>query len=242
MCASPVVNQLSTSAGQRGSTAAIIVSMDSIRASCSARDGQALEWAGEHATSGNRDAAQGEGASVSASSTHRAKAALRRPGVWVALVGVFLLSSCTANIDGYVGVTVDSKNGHAQALVQSCKHSMYVATIYRSDDPKGGDSQHADIGDWKFSRSTVGQPITWPVDATRAEGVQATVPIKRMVPRRTYSLVGGTKDNSWSTAHVRFTLEDLKALKPGLVLVLDSQSHHREVSVKQFSDLACDGN
>jgi hypothetical protein len=171
---------------------------------------------------------------------HTAKAALRRPGVWVALVGVFLLSSCTAKIDGYSGVTVDSE-GHAQALIQTCKHSADIATIYWGDDPKGGDSRDADIGDWKFSRSTAGQPITWPVDATHAEGVQATVPIKRMVPRRTYSLVGGTKDNSWSTAHVSFTLEDLKALKPGLVLVLDSQSHHREVSVKQFSDLACDG-
>jgi hypothetical protein len=157
----------------------------------------------------------------------------------LALGAVGLLTSCTVPVDGYAGITVDS-NGAAQALIQTCKHPVDGATIYWGDDPKGSDSRDAEIGEWKFSRSTVGQPITWTVGADRAEDVQATVPIKGMVPRRVYSLYGWTKDNSWSTVSVDFTLTDLKALKPRRVLVLDSESNPREVSAQQFSDLACD--
>lgn len=155
------------------------------------------------------------------------------------LGSVGLLSSCTVPVDGYAGITVDS-NGAAQALIQTCKHSVDGATIYWGDDPKGSDSRDAEIGNWKFSRSTVGRPITWTVGADLAEDVQATVPIKALVPRRIYSLYGWTKDNSWSTVSVDFTLKELKALKPGRVLVFDSESQPREVSAQQFSNLACD--
>jgi hypothetical protein len=156
-----------------------------------------------------------------------------------ALVSVFLLSSCTVESDGYAGVTVDS-NGHVQALIQTCKHSMDGATIYWGEDPKGGDSPDAQIGQWEFTRSTVGQPVTWPVDADRALDVRATGPIKAMAPGRTYALYGGTKDNSWSAAHVSFTLNDLKALKPGQVLILYTGAPTRVVSLQQFSDVQCD--
>jgi hypothetical protein len=154
-------------------------------------------------------------------------------------MGVFLLSSCGPPLDGYAGVTVDS-NGQAQALIQTCKHSMDGATIYWSEDPKGGDSDHALIGEWEFSRSAVGRPITWPVDADRAEGVRASVPIKTLVPGRTYSLYGWTKDNSWSSGSVDFTLIDLKTLKPGQVLILYTGVQPRVVSIQRFSDVTCD--
>jgi hypothetical protein len=182
----------------------------------------------------------GKGVSVSASSNrHTANAALRRPGVWLAMVGVFLLSACGAEIDGIAGVTVDS-NGHAQALVQNCKRPMYGGVLFWTDDPRGADGPIPKLGRWTFSRSTVGKPITWPVDATHADDVRATIPIKAMLPGRTYTLGAGTKDALWSTVGVDFTLNDLKALKPGRVLISTAGEHPREVSVAQFSDHACD--
>ena len=167
-------------------------------------------------------------------------ATLPRPWLWAALVGVGLLSSCTVPADGYAGVTVDS-NGVVRALVQTCKHSVDGAILYWVDDPEGSDSRDAEIGSWRFSRSTVARPLSWPVDADRSEDVQPTVGVKTMARGRTYSLYGWTNDNSWSTDSVDFTLDDLKALLPGRVLVLYPGAQPREVSVEQFSDLACSG-
>jgi hypothetical protein len=157
-----------------------------------------------------------------------ANAALRRPGVWLALVGVFLLSSCGAALDGIAGVTVDS-NGHAQALVQNCKRPMQTAVLYWTDGPTDKKGLPPKLGRWTFTRSTVGKPITWPFDATAAKGVAATIPIKAMVAGRTYSFGAGTKDHWTSTVDVEFTLNDLKALEPGRVLVNTAGEHNREV-------------
>jgi hypothetical protein len=160
--------------------------------------------------------------------------------VWLALAGVFLLSACGAEIDGISGVTVDS-HGDAQALVQTCKRPMEGAVLYWTDGPTDKKGLPPKVGRWTFSRSTVGKPITWPVDATHAQDVQATIPIKSMVAGRTYTLAAGTKDHWTSTVSVDFTLNDLNALTPGRVLFSSADGEHlREVSVAQFSDHACD--
>lgn len=61
------------------------------------------------------------------------------------------------------------------------------------------------------------------------------------MPGRIYSLYGWTHDNSWSTVNVDFTLDDVTALKPGRVLVLEQGGEHREVSLRQLSAMACAG-
>jgi hypothetical protein len=181
-----------------------------------------------------------EGVNVSASSNrHTASAASRQPGVWLALVGVFLLSSCGAALDGIAGVTVDS-NGRAQALIQNCKRPMESASLRRTDGPTDKKGLHQKLGRWTFTRSTVGKPITWSVDATTTEDVVATIPIKAMVAGRTYSFGAGSKDHWTSTVDVEFTLGDLEGLTPGRVLINYPGEHPREVSVAQFSGHACD--
>jgi hypothetical protein len=40
---------------------------------------------------------------------------------------------------------------------------------------------------------------------------------------------------------VNFTVNELKALKPGNVLVLDATAPARVVSLQKFSDVQCDG-
>jgi hypothetical protein len=160
--------------------------------------------------------------------------------VWLALVGVFLLSGCGADLDGISGVTVDS-NGHAQALIQNCKRPMQTAVLFWTDGPTDKKGLPPKVGRWTFTRSTVGKPITWPVDATRTKDVEAAIPLTAMVAGRTYTLGAGTKDHWTSTVSVDFTLNDLKALTPGRVLISSADSEHlREVSVAQFSDHACD--
>lgn len=163
---------------------------------------------------------------------------MARLPLWAAIVGVGLLSSCTVPVDGSAGVTVDS-GGVVRALVETCTHSVDGATLYWGDDPQGSDSRDARIGRWKFSRSTAGRSLSWPVDAEHSEDVQATVSIKTMAPGRTYSLYGWTNDDSWSTDSVDFTLNDVRALRPGRVLIGYAGAQPRDVSLKQFSVHVC---
>jgi hypothetical protein len=155
-----------------------------------------------------------------------------------AVIGVGLLSACTVEADGFAGVTVDS-HGVITAVVQTCRHSVDGATLYWSDGPEGPDGRDTVMGEWAFSRSTAGQYVSWPLDAPHAEGVRATAPLKPLAEGRTYSLYGWTHDNSWSTANVEFTLENLRSLPAGHVLVLDAGEQSRELSLQEFSDLPC---
>jgi hypothetical protein len=167
--------------------------------------------------------------------------ATRRPKrwVWAVLVGVSLTaSSCTVDADGYAGVMVDPQ-GVVRAVVQSCKHSVDGASLYWGDDPRGADSDHAEMGTWKFARSTVGAPLTWPLNAARAPAVRATTRVKKLARGRTYTLYGWTEDNSWSTGNVEISLTEVETLRPGRVLLLDAETPPREVSQRRFAELVC---
>ncbi|MGN6612704.1 MAG: hypothetical protein ACTHLJ_13105 [Angustibacter sp.] len=174
-----------------------------------------------------------------AGTRQRAVGTVRRRRWWLLLPGVALLASCTAPVDGYTGVTVDP-DGALHAVVQTCRHPLDGATLYWGDDPKGSDSDHALMGRWEFSGSTVGRPVSWSVNDEEGSGVRATAPRRPLAPGRTYSLYGWTHDGSWSTLSVGFTLKDLASLQPGRVLGLDAGDDPREVSLQQFSQLACD--
>lgn len=62
--------------------------------------------------------------------------------------------------------------------------------------------------------------VAWLLDG-KAAGWATSGPLPALVPGRTYSMYGWTKDYSSSAINVNFTVEQLRALKPGQVRYFD---------------------
>ncbi|MFI7341887.1 hypothetical protein ACIBUY_28590 [Streptomyces sp. NPDC050085] len=105
-----------------------------------------------------------------------------------------------------------------------------------------------DAGNGHLARWTAGHRlspglVTWPLSTT-AVGWTADKPVPALRPHTRYGLGGGTKDNSWSSSNVTFTLADTERLTPGQVAydkVTDSgEESLTTVSVTEFEKAACD--
>ncbi|MEU5183152.1 hypothetical protein AB0G49_24185 [Streptomyces longwoodensis] len=133
----------------------------------------------------------------------------------VATVGATLtaLSGCTVPVDAVAGLSVTA-DGHLLGVMLVCGHHIDGATVYVADpDP----DREVTAGAWTASHPLTEGVTTWPLDAPSA-GWKTTTPLRPLAARTTYVLYGWTKDNSWSSTSVDFTLPDRTALRPGTVL------------------------
>ncbi|WP_139142695.1 hypothetical protein [Humibacillus sp. DSM 29435] len=148
---------------------------------------------------------------------------------------------------GATGISVDAQ-ARPMVVFTLCNDHIDGATIYRdrlTTDPKGEDSS-VPVADWnaispitpgnamKASLSTAEPSQSW----SRVGAVEALRPGVR------YVVYGWTRDNTWSTAAVEFTLERLSRLKPGQVLTQTYvQATGKDVdtvqSYRQFESSTC---
>lgn len=86
---------------------------------------------------------------------------------------------------------------------------------------------------------------TWTLDPPSA-GWTATRSLKPLTAKTTYTLCGWTKDNSWSSSSVSFTLTDRDRLTPGTVRYDDVSGNGNEstiaVPVAEFKARACENS
>lgn len=104
------------------------------------------------------------------------------------------------------GVGVDAQ-GKLVGYLQVCHDRIDGVSMYLDED-------HG-VGQWTSVPATTGF-ATWSL-AAPSEPWTPTDPLGNLKPNTMYSMYGWTSDNSWSTVHVTFTLEDLAAMKPGQV-------------------------
>ncbi|MYX32350.1 MULTISPECIES: hypothetical protein [Streptomycetaceae] len=131
-----------------------------------------------------------------------------------ALLGIAVcgtLTGCTVPVAGTTGIAV-SEDGRPLGVIVVCHDHIDGATLYDSD----ADDASARLGRWSRAKPATGFTV-WSLESGgrgwRAE-VAASAPF---APHRTYSLYGWTRDNSSSTAHVRFTAAQFASLEPGQV-------------------------
>jgi hypothetical protein len=104
------------------------------------------------------------------------------------------------------GVGVDAQ-GKLVGYLQVCHDRIDGVSMYLDED-------HG-LGQWNSAPATTGF-ATWSLAAPSEPWTPAD-PLGNLKPNTTYSMYGWTSDNSWSTVHVTFTLEDLAKMKPGQV-------------------------
>jgi hypothetical protein len=160
--------------------------------------------------------------------------------VGAVVVGVALAatSGCTVPIDAVAGISVTG-DGHLLGVMMVCGHKTDGATLYV--DSADVDKQ-VTVGSWTADRPLTSGLATWTLDAPAA-GWAATGSLVPLTAKTTYTLYGGTKDNSWSSSSVSFTLADRDRLTPGKVRY-DSVSDNGEesavtVSMAEFKTRAC---
>ncbi|MFD5541410.1 hypothetical protein ACFWIJ_27205 [Streptomyces sp. NPDC127079] len=129
--------------------------------------------------------------------------------VGVALVAI---SGCTVPVDAVAGVSV-TQNGHLLGVMMICGHQIDGATLYV-------DSADVDksvtVGSWTVDHPLTPGIATWTLDSP-AVGWTATGPLAPLTAKTTYALYGWTKDNSWSSRSISFTLTDQDRLTAGRV-------------------------
>ncbi|MFD5256785.1 hypothetical protein ACFWM5_28625 [Streptomyces bobili] len=133
----------------------------------------------------------------------------------VTCVGIVALASsagCTVPVAGITGVTV-TEDGRPVGVLMVCHDRIDGATLYED----GAQEDRRDtVAAWSRTPPAEGL-VTWPL-TTGGGGWSVDDPMPAALEKgRTYSLYGWTSDNSWSTAHVTFTLADLAGLRPGRV-------------------------
>ncbi|MEV7181351.1 hypothetical protein [Kitasatospora sp. NPDC093679] len=145
-------------------------------------------------------------------------------------------SGCTVPVDAVAGISV-SGDGHLLGVMMVCGHRIDGATLYvRSADPD------ETVASWTADQALKPGLTTWTLDSPAA-GWVATGPSVPLTAGAHYTLYGWTKDNSWSSAGVSFTLADRDLLTPGNVryvdLSADGQASAVTVPVAEFEAKAC---
>ncbi|MFD3455666.1 hypothetical protein ACFWVC_26260 [Streptomyces sp. NPDC058691] len=154
----------------------------------------------------------------------------------VGLVGLAVavcstLSGCTVPVAGVTGIAV-TDDGKPLGVMLVCHDRIDGATLY-------SDEEEADyLGRWIRGKPAKGYTL-WRLD-TGGRGWTTDMPVAALEPRRTYSLYGWTRDNSWSTEHVDFTLEQLARLEPGQVRYWKDDGY-ATVTADVFRSEACRG-
>lgn len=147
-------------------------------------------------------------------------------------------SGCTVPVDAVSGISVTG-DGHLVGVMMICGHHIDGAMLYvDSTDDKSGTT----MGSWTADRPLTAGLVTWTLD-TPAAGWTATKPLAPLTAGTTYVLYGWTKDNSWSSGSVSFTLTDRDRLTPGKVrydnLSANGDSSPAAVPTADFTAAAC---
>ncbi|MDH6612453.1 hypothetical protein M2164_008088 [Streptomyces sp. SAI-208] len=134
--------------------------------------------------------------------------------VGVLSVGVALAatSGCTVPVDAVAGISV-TEDGHLLGVMMVCGHEIDGATLHEDGDDA---DEQVTVGSWAADRPLEAGLATWTLDAPTA-GWKATGSLAALDAGTTYALYGWTKDDSWSSSSVTFTLADRARLTPGKV-------------------------
>ncbi|MER5714341.1 hypothetical protein [Streptomyces sp. NPDC002132] len=155
-----------------------------------------------------------------------------------ACVALAATSGCTVPIDAVAGISV-TEDGRLLGVMMVCGHRIDGATLYVADDDP---DKSVTAGSWTAERPLTPGLTTWTLDSP-APGWTATGPLAPLSPQTTYSLYGWTKDNSWSSRNVSFTLADRNRLAPGSVRYLsisqDGDETATTVPMPEFEARAC---
>lgn len=163
-----------------------------------------------------------------------------RRSVSVLAVGVALAatSGCTVPIDAVAGISV-TRDGHLLGVMMVCGHKIDGATLYEDSDDV---DKQATVRSWTADHPLKAGLATWTLDAPTA-GWKATRPLTPLNTKTTYALYGWTKDNSWSSSDVSFSLADRAQLTPGKVRYDQISDNGDEaevtVSVAEFKASVC---
>jgi hypothetical protein len=142
-------------------------------------------------------------------------------------------------------MSVDEQ-GRPVVVFALCNDHIDGATIYRdrtAADPKDGDSS-VSVADWDAVSPVT--PATAQHAALNTANPSASWirigPGEALQPATRYVAYGWTRDNSWFTGHVEFTLARLSNLKPGQVLTqtyVEANKRHED-RVQPYSQFAAD--
>lgn len=154
------------------------------------------------------------------------------------LGGVLLtvLAGCTVQTNGDTGVSVDDA-GNLIVVLAWCGRSPDVVVIYH-DRTSSDTSSDPSVTDAVYTAPALeDQFASFRLDAP-SDGWSVSKPFTAD-PAITYTVYGGTNDNSRSTSSVRFELGDAAKLKPGMVLVPEYDDKKGEavdavISLEQF--------
>ena len=140
----------------------------------------------------------------------------RKMGSAVAVLAVTcVLSACGPPGTGVIGIGVDD-SGRPIGQLKVCEGEhmdgafLYVEHDSNIDRPVGSwEARPAATGltSWSFERPSSGWVLNGPAPALK--------------PKVVYNLGAGADDGSGTSGYVLFTLEDLRAMKPGQVRIYD---------------------
>ncbi|MER6469178.1 hypothetical protein [Streptomyces collinus] len=147
-------------------------------------------------------------------------------------------SGCTVPVDAVAGISVTA-DGRLLGVMLVCGHRIDGATLYVDSD----DSDRAvTVRSWTADRPVPAGLTTWSLESP-SPGWRATRWHHPLTPRTSYALYGWTKDNSWSSGDVVFTLADRDRLIPGRVrydrVSADGDESGVTVSLAEFKRTAC---
>ena len=160
--------------------------------------------------------------------------------VGAVMVGAALASTsgCTVPVDAVAGISV-TDDGHLLGVMMVCGHHIDGALLYVDSDDV---DKTATVGSWTADRPLKPGLVSWTLDSPAA-GWSATKSLAPLTTKTTYALYGWTKDDSWSSSSVSFTLADRDRLAPGKVLYTSVSGSGVEsaitVSVAEFKARAC---
>lgn len=144
------------------------------------------------------------------------------------LLAATLLAACSVESTGVTGVGLDESGGLV-GYIQMCSDRIDGTTFYETDDDI--------LGRWDapgpvtdFATWSLDEPGDWTATQTYTQPTRG----------KEYSLFGGTSDDSTSSEHVTFRLNDLDGMSPGEVLLGDSSVGFKRVSEEEFRRHACD--
>ncbi|MCL6674364.1 hypothetical protein [Streptomyces panaciradicis] len=160
--------------------------------------------------------------------------------VGAVMVGAALASTsgCTVPEDAVAGISV-TDDGHLLGVMMVCGHHIDGALLYvDSDDVDKTET----VGSWTADRPLRPGLVSWALDSPAA-GWSATKSLAPLTTKTTHAFYGWTKDNSWSSSSVSFTLADRDRLAPGKVRYTSISGNGDEsaitVSMAAFKARAC---
>jgi len=167
---------------------------------------------------------------------------------FLAFGSVVSLTGCeTVAGAGSTGMSVDGQ-GRPVVVFALCNDHIDGATVYRdrtAADPAGDDST-VSVADWDaVSPITPDSAINASLNTVEPSAAwRRTSPPVALKPGVLYVAYGWTRDSTWYTGHVEFTLERLSNLKPGQVLSqtyveANDRSEDRVQPYSQFAAEKC---